>query len=129
MKKSLVLALLAALAACTNGSGAAADLAGDYAGTWAGSTGGTGTLSATLEPSGDHDVVGTATFSGSPCFNAAELTLVVAGSDVSGTASAGGITAQLEGTFIDPDFSGSFSLTAAGVCSGASGTFEMSRAD
>jgi|HubBroStandDraft_6_1064221.scaffolds.fasta_scaffold25409_4 hypothetical protein len=108
----------AVLAACSNND----DLSGDWIGTWSG--GGDGTVTESLSQSGDQ-VTGTATFTGSPCWNAAQLSLVVAGNNVSGSGLAGAIRVDMSATWSGDHIDGTFE-SVSGACIGT-GTFALDR--
>ncbi len=109
----------AALAACANND----ELSGDWIGTWSGG-GADGTVTESLSQSGS-EVDGTATFTGSPCWNAAQLTLVVAGNNVSGSGLAGAIRVDMSATWSDDHIDGTFQAVS-GACTGT-GTFSLDR--
>ena len=113
------------MAALLAGCAADNDLSGDWIGTWSGG-GVNGTVTETLAQAGDQ-ITGTAAFTGSPCWNAAELSLVIAGSSISGSALAGQIRVDMSATWSSSHIAGTFS-SVSGACSGT-GTFELDRQD
>jgi hypothetical protein len=110
----------ALLAACSNN-----DLSGDWIGTWSGG-GADGTVTEALTQS-DDQVTGTATFTGSPCWNAAQLSLVVAGNNLSGSGLAGAIRVDMSATWSDDHIDGTFEAVSS-ACTGT-GTFALDRSD
>nr|HEX4318961.1 hypothetical protein [Kofleriaceae bacterium] len=122
-----ILASGTALGACSDhaGGGGAAAMVGNFSGTWAGTTGGGGTLVATFALEDSEDVMGTVSFSGSPCFDSAALELQVDDGDVSGTATEANASIELDGTLNVGVVSGTFQVESAGLCSGATGSFTM----
>jgi hypothetical protein len=114
-----LVALAVALAGCTSDN----DLSGNWIGTWSGG-GANGTVTESLSQSGDT-VTGTAAFAGSPCWNAAQLSLVVAGDNLSGSASAGEIAGQISATWTTDHIDGTFEVTSL-LCTGT-GTFALDR--
>lgn len=115
----------ACLAVLLAGCAANDDLSGDWIGTWTGG-GVNGTITETLSQSGDQ-ITGTAAFTGSPCWNAAELSLVIAGANLSGSALAGQIRVDMSATWSTSHIDGTFS-SVSGACSGT-GTFSLDRQD
>jgi hypothetical protein len=99
------------------------DVAGTWTGFWnAGAS--SGSLDETLAESGG-DVSGTASFTNSPCWNTADLALVFDGGHLSGTATAGGVAAQLSADVTDAHMTGMFDVPT-GLCTGT-GSFTLDR--
>ena len=121
MTRMLWIAALA-LAACTDNSG----ISGDWTGTWTSRTGVSGQITAAFSQR-DSQIGGTISFTGSPCFDAAQVMEVMAGNSISGTATAGGIQVTLSATWTEPDINGSYDAVSAGACSGDTGTFSLAR--
>jgi len=109
-----------ALAAGCAGNGD--DLSGDWIGTWS-STVANGTVTESLSQSGDQ-VEGTAAFTGTSCWNAAQLSLVISGANLSGSALAGEIRADMSATWTADHIVGTFDILTAGTCDGT-GTFAL----
>jgi hypothetical protein len=99
------------------------DLTGTWTGFWNAGTS-SGSLDETLAQS-SSDVSGTASFTGSPCWNTADLALVLDGGHLSGTATAGGVAAQLSADVTDSHMTGMFDVPT-GLCTGA-GSFTLDR--
>jgi hypothetical protein len=119
--------LLRIACACALAAGCSSDddLSGNWIGTWSGG-GANGTVTESLTQSGDT-VTGTAAFTGSPCWNAAQLSLVVAGDDLSGSGWAGMIGGQISATWTTDHIDGTFELLSL-ACTGT-GTFALDRSD
>ena len=106
------------LAAC-----ASSDLSGDWTGAWSGGNT-AGTLTESLSQDGSH-VTGRAMFTSSPCWNIADLDLVVDDVHLSGTATSGGVAVIVSATFDDAHIEGTFTVPT-GPCAGT-GSYTLDR--
>jgi hypothetical protein len=117
MLRSICCAVL--LAGCSDGGA----LGGTWTGFWDGGNA-SGSLDETLTQSGS-DVAGTASFTDSPCWNTAELVLVLDSGYLSGSATAGGVTASVSANVTASHMTGMFEVPT-GECSGV-GSFTLDR--
>jgi hypothetical protein len=116
----LCLSILAA--GCDDGG--SDDLSGAWLGRWSGGTT-TGALTETLTQTGTS-VVGTATFSASPCWSTAQLQLVIgANGQLSGTAQVAGSAVSVVATVSGSHMAGTFAVPT-GLCTGT-GSFTLDR--
>jgi hypothetical protein len=113
------------LVAC-GGSGTASSVSGIWTGSWASRTGVSGTTNLTLAQSGDS-VVGSLTFTGSPCFANGDISGTLSGDMLSATITAGGIVVALNVTITGDALSGTYQAVSAGECTGDTGTFSANR--
>lgn len=134
--RSGFLVLFASLAACggsssTFGPGSstepsAADLAGSWNGSWLSKTGQGGATTSTFAQAGGS-LSGTIAFTSSPCFSSGNIAGTVSGDDFVATVTAGDIRVDLTGTVTDNAYSGTYTATQAGACTGDTGTFTAKR--
>lgn len=120
-----VFSALALLASCTSDP-PCCTLAGTWQGTWTSRSGVSGSLASTLAQQGDN-VTGSVSFTNSPCFDAANVALVEAGGNISGSATAGGIRVDMNASWVEDHLEGTYNAISAGACTGDTGTFSMQR--
>jgi hypothetical protein len=127
--------LALSVAACAGSSGSVSDtsatepagnLSGTWKGTWMSSRGASGTSTSVFEQQGS-EVDGEFHFTGSPCFAGATFHGTLRGSELTGTARAGGIAVELQATVTSSSLDGTYSALQAGACSGDTGTFTAQR--
>ena len=125
MTTRLALWFAIALSACGGSDGGS--LLGAWGGDWTSIGGATGSLQTNFtEDDGDH-FEGSIQFSGSPCFSGAAIVGDVDGRDVTGNISAAGIAMGYTGTIDATRMTGSYDVTAAGDCTGDTGTFTLDK--
>jgi len=117
--------LLALLASCGTDS-EWCSLTGKWQGTWKSRFGVSGSLASTLAQQGDN-VTGSVAFTNSPCFDAANVALVEAGGNITGSATAGGIRVDMSASWVEDHLEGTYNAISAGACTGDTGTFSMQR--
>lgn len=131
-KSFLVFAVMVAgLSACGGDSGSCGPPTVDVTGTWTGSwvsqnafDGGSATLAANQT---DGAVVGTASFSGSPCFSGGSFRGTVCGNEACGSLTSGGIRVDVCLGVIGDNANGTYNTISAGLCTGDRGTISLSR--
>jgi len=102
------------------------DLTGDWQGTWSSQASAGGVMATSfLVHSGN--VTGTVSFSGSPCFDTADVALVAANGTISGSATAGAIELDLSAHWVEDHLEGTYEAICAGACTGDTGTFTLQR--
>ncbi len=123
------------LSACAGSSGSvtesagttpAIDLSGVWTGRWMSITGVSGATKSNLTQTGST-VTGDFVFTNSPCFAGAKFDGTLVGSELTGTATAGGIVVTMSGTVTENAINGTYSVGQAGACSNDTGTFTSSR--
>jgi hypothetical protein len=132
----LLSSLLLLASACGGGSSTSSDsngtspssvnLSGTWNGRWTSVTGVSGATTSTFVQNGST-VTGEFRFTGSPCFAAAKFEGTIVGSDLTGTARAGGIVVTMSGTVTSGSIDGTYSVGQAGACSNDTGTFTSQR--
>jgi hypothetical protein len=102
------------------------DLTGDWQGTWTSQAGGAGVMATTFAVH-SGDVTGTVSFSGSPCFATADLAMVAANGQITGSATADAVEVDLSAHWVEDHLEGTFDVISAGACTGDTGTFTLQR--
>jgi hypothetical protein len=125
MMRIALLSCLLAWASCTSDS-EWCSLSGKWQGQWTSQSGLAGSLQSTLSQRGS-DVTGTVAFGGSPCFDAADVSLVQAGQQISGSATAGAMRVDMGASWVEDHLEGTYTVISGGVCSGDTGTFQLDR--
>lgn len=120
-----ILTLAVALAACGDSNDSA--LLGSWSGSWTSNGGATGSVQTTFTEEDGARFEGSIQFSGSPCFSGAAIIGDVDGSDVEGEITAGGIAIDYTATLAGTRMSGAYTATAAGACTGDTGTFALDK--
>ncbi len=116
--------IVAALAGC-GADDSWCELTGNWAGAWTSQSGTTGALTSMLVDD-DGAVTGTSAFVDSPCFADASLSLVQTAQKLSGTATDGDATLDLDGGWVEDHLEGTYTVTA-GNCVGDAGTYKLDR--
>jgi hypothetical protein len=125
MTTRLALGLAIVLSACGGEGGGS--MLGAWGGEWTSTRGATGSLQTNFtEDDGDH-FEGSIQFSGTDCFSGAAITGDLNGRAITGNISAAGIAMDYSATLDGTRMTGSYDITAAGICTGDTGTFTLDK--
>jgi hypothetical protein len=99
---------------------------GTWTGTWLSHTGVGGDGMLDLTASGGT-LMGTVSFTNSPCFSTGSITGTLVQNTFTATVTAGAIDVSVAGTLVGNQMSGTYDAISAGACTGDTGTLTLTR--